>query len=45
LEAAAIIGVSVSVNPYPFSQADRALADLKHERFTGAAVLVDFDSW
>jgi propanol-preferring alcohol dehydrogenase len=45
LEAAAIIGVSVSVNPYLFSEADRALADLKHERFTGAAVLVDFDSW
>jgi propanol-preferring alcohol dehydrogenase len=45
LEAAAMIEVSVSVNPYPFSQADRALADLKHERFTGAAVLVDFDSW
>lgn len=45
LEAAAMIGVAVSVNPYPFSQADRALADLKHERFTGAAVLVDFDSW
>jgi propanol-preferring alcohol dehydrogenase len=45
LEAAAMIGVSVSVNPYPFSEADRALADLKHERFTGAAVLVGFDSW
>ena len=45
LEAAAMIGVSVSVNPYPFSEADRALADLKHERFTGAAVLVKFDSW
>jgi propanol-preferring alcohol dehydrogenase len=45
LEAAAMIGVSVSVNPYAFSEADRALADLKHERFTGAAVLVKFDSW
>jgi propanol-preferring alcohol dehydrogenase len=45
LEAAAMIGVSVSVNPYPASEADRALADLKHERFTGAAVLVGFDSW
>jgi propanol-preferring alcohol dehydrogenase len=45
LEAAAMIGVSVVVNPYPFNEADRALADLKHERFTGAAVLVDFDSW
>ncbi len=44
LEAAAMIGVKVSVNTYPFSEADRALADLKHERFTGAAVLVGFDS-
>ena len=44
LEAAAMIGVKISVNPYPFSEADRALADLKHERFTGAAVLVDFGS-
>jgi propanol-preferring alcohol dehydrogenase len=45
LDAATMIGVSVSVNSYPFSHADRALSDLKHERFTGAAVLVDFDSW
>ncbi|HEY1762330.1 MAG TPA: zinc-dependent alcohol dehydrogenase family protein [Acidimicrobiales bacterium] len=44
LEAAAMIGVKISVNPYSFSEADRALADLKYERFTGAAVLVDFDS-
>ncbi len=44
LEAAAMIGVKISVNPYPFSEADRALADLKHERFTGAAVLVNFES-
>ena len=44
LEAAAMIGVKISVAPYPFSEADRALADLKHERFTGAAVLVDFGS-
>jgi propanol-preferring alcohol dehydrogenase len=44
LEAAAMIGVKISVAPYPFSEADRALADLKHERFTGAAVLVDFES-
>lgn len=42
LEAAAMIGVRISVTPYPFAEADRALADLKHERFTGAAVLVDF---
>lgn len=44
LEAAAMIGVKISVNPYPFRDADQALADLKHERFTGAAVLVDFDT-
>jgi propanol-preferring alcohol dehydrogenase len=44
LEAAAMIGVKITVNPYPFSEADQALADLQHERFTGAAVLVDFDS-
>jgi propanol-preferring alcohol dehydrogenase len=44
LQAAAMIGLNVSATPYPFSEADRALADLKHERFTGAAVLVDFDS-
>lgn len=43
LEAAAVIGVRISVARYPFREADRALADLKHERFTGAAVLVDFD--
>jgi propanol-preferring alcohol dehydrogenase len=29
----------VSVTPYPFDRADQALADLKAERFTGAAVL------
>jgi alcohol dehydrogenase, propanol-preferring len=45
LEAAAMSGVSVSVNTYPFREAVRALSDLKHEQFTGAAVLVDFDSW
>src|ERR1700691_2360435 len=44
LEAAAMIGVKISVAPYPFSEADRALADLNHKRFTGAAVLVDFGS-
>jgi propanol-preferring alcohol dehydrogenase len=30
----------VSVAPYPFDRADQALADLKAERFTGAAVLM-----
>jgi propanol-preferring alcohol dehydrogenase len=44
LEAAAMIGIKISVTPYAFAAADRALADLKHERFTGAAVLVDFDT-
>lgn len=37
--------LEVSARPYPFDEADRAVADLKHERFTGAAVLVDFDQW
>jgi propanol-preferring alcohol dehydrogenase len=37
------IGMKSTVNPYPFEEADRALADLAHERFSGAAVLVDFD--
>jgi hypothetical protein len=27
------------VTPYPFDLADQALADLKADRFTGAAVL------
>ncbi|MGH3732085.1 MAG: zinc-dependent alcohol dehydrogenase family protein [Acidimicrobiales bacterium] len=45
LEAAAMIDMHATVYPYPFGEADRALSDLKHERFTGAAVLVDFDSW
>jgi propanol-preferring alcohol dehydrogenase len=43
LEIAARIGMKSTVNPYPFDEADRALADLAHERFSGAAVLVDFD--
>ncbi len=38
------VGVRTTVTPYPFAQADRAVADLAHERFTGAAVLVDFDA-
>ncbi len=43
LEIAQRIGMKATVNPYPFSDADRALSDLAHERFSGAAVLVDFD--
>lgn len=38
------VGVRTTVTTYPFTQADRAVADLAHERFTGAAVLVDFDA-
>ncbi len=34
------IGIQVSAVPYPFAQADRALADLAHDRVNGAAVLV-----
>ena len=37
------VGVTTTIAPYPFAEADRALRDLFHERFTGAAVLVDFD--
>ncbi|MHB1533266.1 MAG: zinc-dependent alcohol dehydrogenase family protein [Acidimicrobiales bacterium] len=40
LARAAEIGVVVSAVPYPLAQADRALADLAHGRFAGAAVLV-----
>ena len=42
LEIAARIGVKSTVHAYPFGEADRALSDLAHERFSGAAVLVDF---
>ena len=40
LELAARIGIRVSAVPYPFDRADRALADLAHDRVDGAAVLV-----
>lgn len=40
LELAAAIGIAVSAVPYAFEEADRALADLAHDEFTGAAVLV-----
>jgi len=42
LEIAARIGIKSMVHAYPFGEADRALSDLAHERFSGAAVLVDF---
>ncbi len=41
LEAAARIPVRVSWVAYPLEQADRALADLAHDRVNGAAVLVN----
>ena len=40
LEAASRAGIKSTVQPYALSEADRALADLAHERFSGAAVLV-----
>jgi propanol-preferring alcohol dehydrogenase len=39
LAIAARIGVHATTVPYPFEEADRALADLSRGRFTGAAVL------
>jgi propanol-preferring alcohol dehydrogenase len=39
LDTAARIGLKVSTTPYRFDQADQALADLAHDRVTGAAVL------
>jgi propanol-preferring alcohol dehydrogenase len=44
LEIAEKIGARSTVHPYPFSEANRALNDLAHDRFSGAAVLVDFDT-
>jgi propanol-preferring alcohol dehydrogenase len=40
LRIAAAIGVRVTTHPYPLERADDALADLAHDRLTGAAVLV-----
>ena len=40
LAIAADIGIRVSAVPYPLDRADRALADLAHDRVDGAAVLV-----
>ncbi len=39
LATAARIGIQVTTTPYPLDQADRALADLAHDRVHGAAVL------
>jgi propanol-preferring alcohol dehydrogenase len=39
LEIAARIPILPTVTPYPLEQADRALADLAHDRLIGAAVL------
>jgi propanol-preferring alcohol dehydrogenase len=40
LEVASRIGIRVSTTPYPMTEADRALADLAHDRVNGAAVLL-----
>jgi propanol-preferring alcohol dehydrogenase len=40
LALAARIGLRVTTRPYPFDEAGRALADLAHDRVTGAAVLL-----
>ena len=40
LTLAARLGLQVKTQPYPLRDADRALADLAHDRVTGAAVLV-----
>jgi propanol-preferring alcohol dehydrogenase len=39
LRIAAEIGIHVTTTPYPLDAADRALADLAHDRVNGAAVL------
>jgi propanol-preferring alcohol dehydrogenase len=39
LRLAARFGVRATTTPYPMAEADRALADLAHGRFSGAAVL------
>ncbi len=43
LEIAQRIGIKVTAHRYPFERADVALDDLAHDRFSGAAVLTDFD--
>ena len=39
LELAARIPIKLTTQLYPFDEADRALADLAHDRITGVAVL------
>ena len=39
LRLAAQFGIRATTHAYPMAEADRALADLKHGRFSGAAVL------
>jgi propanol-preferring alcohol dehydrogenase len=41
LELVARYDIRATTHPYPLSQAQRALADLKAGRFDGAAVLVN----
>jgi propanol-preferring alcohol dehydrogenase len=43
LDIAAAIGIKSTVHRYSFRDADQALSDLAHERFSGAAVIVDFE--
>ncbi len=43
LEIAQEIGITTTVQTYPFERADEALRDLADDRFTGAAVLTGFD--
>ncbi|HET9091727.1 MAG TPA: hypothetical protein VFN50_04920, partial [Acidimicrobiales bacterium] len=43
LAAAARIAIRVETTPYPLAEANRALADLAHDRVNGAAVLVAED--
>jgi propanol-preferring alcohol dehydrogenase len=40
LAIAAKVGLRVTVTPYPLSEADRALNDLRADRVRGAAVLI-----
>lgn len=42
--AASRLQIEVTTTPYPLEQADRALADLAHDRVRGAAVLVVGDA-
>jgi alcohol dehydrogenase, propanol-preferring len=44
LNLSAHLGLHPTTTPYPLEEADRALADLAHDRVTGAAVLVVSDA-